>query len=317
MTTKQQGAKQQGPDGRPIKKSGPLVVAAVGGLLLSLPVVLAGCGQEDPRDGRQLVVRSSLHRQVEKEASEQSAAQTGVDEKKLIETYQLTVHPIVAKNCSLCHASRVAPFFADTDPVKSYLALVNGKKVDFTTPSNSRIVQRLSIEGHNCWSDCVANSAEILEAIKKWSADSGSAAAQTTNFKFVTPEVTKADMFKTYLAEPAPAPGATPAPPGLNELVVEAESLTMPKGWQVATDFRTIPATPPATQPTRTEFQYVTALQGGNTLTPEEVDKATDLAEFSVVFFAPTQADYTLYIRAAGLPGNANEYFYKIDNDPV
>src|SRR5690606_9253381 len=46
-------------------------------------------------------------------------------------------------------------------------AVVNNAKVNFVSPSQSRMVLKLS-EGHNCWGDCNQNAQEMLDSINDW-----------------------------------------------------------------------------------------------------------------------------------------------------
>ncbi|MGZ3660344.1 MAG: hypothetical protein ACXVCK_09625, partial [Bdellovibrionota bacterium] len=47
-------------------------------------------------------------------------------------------------------------------------ALVTNGKVNLTNPANSRLVQRLSQDMHNCWSSCATNASDMQAAIAKW-----------------------------------------------------------------------------------------------------------------------------------------------------
>jgi hypothetical protein len=77
-----------------------------------------------------------------------------------------TVHPLLTAHCTGCHvdsaANAQAPFFADSDPDKSYEAAK--PKIDLDNPANSRFVSRLRDEFHNCWSSNCQNDADAMEA---------------------------------------------------------------------------------------------------------------------------------------------------------
>ena len=80
------------------------------------------------------------------------------------------IHAILTQRCSGCHTESAitptAPFFANSD---IDLALEAAKsKIDLDNPSNSRLVIRLRDEFHNCWSDCAANAASMLSAIRDY-----------------------------------------------------------------------------------------------------------------------------------------------------
>ena len=81
-------------------------------------------------------------------------------------SFASSVHPLLTAHCSGCHvdsaANAQAPFFADSDPDKSYEAAK--PKIDLDNPANSRFVSRLRDEFHNCWSSNCQNDADAMEA---------------------------------------------------------------------------------------------------------------------------------------------------------
>lgn len=285
-------------------------VAGLSSLVLALAASVSGCGKEDAPRSDQVSYRRTIIKPGSG-ADEASKTNATAVEAALLKGFTNTVHPLVVANCSGCHASKVSPFFADPDPVKAFVAITSAKKVDFATPTNSRIFQRLSIEGHNCWSSCPENSAEVLKKIEGWIQLSGVNGTETTQYAFVTPEISKADMFKKFGAAPisSPFPGAmsVAAPP--ISLVVEAESLALPQGWQAASQ--------PKSSANPTDFNYITAPQGGNNYTIDDIETAKNVAELSVLFVPPEEGNYSLYIRAAGIPNSDNDFFFKVDDDKV
>jgi hypothetical protein len=281
----------------------------ISSLLVTLTVSASGCGKDDVPKQTEVSIRRTVIKPGSAAEAQSTTSASGA-EAALLKAFTTTLHPVVVANCSGCHASRVAPYFADPDSVKAFLAITGGKKVDFNTPTNSRVFQRLSIEGHNCWSSCPDNSAEILKKLEEWIQTAGVTAGEQAKYAFVTPEISKPDMVKKFgEAVATPAPGATPAPVAPSSIVVEAESLALPQGWQAAKQ--------PRSTANPEEFTYITALQGGNEYTVDEIDSATDVAEFSVLFVTPEQGNYSLYIRAAGIPNSENDFFYKVDDDKV
>ena len=83
--------------------------------------------------------------------------------------YQQTVYPIVRQNCLGCHATNQSPFFAAADPQEAHDALLSAGKVNFDLPEASRIVKRLRVDRHNCWtSDCEADAVAMQNAIRTW-----------------------------------------------------------------------------------------------------------------------------------------------------
>lgn len=77
------------------------------------------------------------------------------------------VHPLLTEYCAGCHAPNAAnpqsPYFASSDIDAAYAAARNA--IDLNDPANSRFVQRLANEFHNCWDDCDANAIEMTAAI--------------------------------------------------------------------------------------------------------------------------------------------------------
>jgi hypothetical protein len=85
--------------------------------------------------------------------------------------FAATVHPVLTTYCGGCHstASPLAqgPFIGNIDALSAYEAAQARMNLD--TPGESRLVRRLRDEFHNCWGDCVANSAEMEAAIAAFS----------------------------------------------------------------------------------------------------------------------------------------------------
>lgn len=85
--------------------------------------------------------------------------------------FEATVYPIVVANCVTCHAGAGPgfPHIAHPDPGTAYRAVIDTQKVNLATPANSRLVQRLVVDAHFCWSgDCAADGAVMEAAILQW-----------------------------------------------------------------------------------------------------------------------------------------------------
>ena len=110
--------------------------------------------------------------------SSTSAAQTA---------YQSTIYTLTSVYCSKCHSSQASPanaqtpYFADPSIVTAYQAAI--PKIDFTGCSpftagdttvqsacgwNSRFVQRLLTDKHNCWSDCTTDANAMLAQVQAY-----------------------------------------------------------------------------------------------------------------------------------------------------
>jgi hypothetical protein len=79
-----------------------------------------------------------------------------------------TVYPILETYCSNCHTNSatipISPYFASSDINEAYQASKARIKLD--TPSNSRFVERVRDEFHNCWTDCTGNADDLISAIQ-------------------------------------------------------------------------------------------------------------------------------------------------------
>ncbi len=73
-------------------------------------------------------------------------------------------------HCQGCHSDtaplqlRQTPYFASDDVDVAYEAAKT--KIDLVTPEDSRFVEKVLEEQHNCWSDCASDANEILAAIQ-------------------------------------------------------------------------------------------------------------------------------------------------------
>jgi hypothetical protein len=133
-----------------------------------------------------------------------------------LEAFKLTVYPLVRQqNCIGCHESLRAPFFADPNPEVAHSALLDGNKVDFIHPEQSRLVQRLIAESHNCWSDCAADGAAMLAAVEEWRTKMSSEEVNA-DLGFVSDALTLDDVIEKK----------SDGPPA-NTIIMEAESATV------------------------------------------------------------------------------------------
>ncbi len=83
-----------------------------------------------------------------------------------------TVYPLLTAYCANCHSDTAAvaqsPFFASSDIDVAYEAAQS--RIDLDTPENSRFVDRLGSEFHNCWTNsCAADAEEMRTAIAAFS----------------------------------------------------------------------------------------------------------------------------------------------------
>jgi hypothetical protein len=107
------------------------------------------------------------------------------------EAYRNTVHPILLKRCATCHGdSGVNLRHSSSDYKESHDIVVDGGKVDFSNPANSRLVDKIISQRHNCWNgNCEESGSEMLAGIKKWIAQRGESptilnGAKTNSLKY-------------------------------------------------------------------------------------------------------------------------------------
>lgn len=86
--------------------------------------------------------------------------------------FETTIYPVVEEYCSRCHSeganTKQQPYFASDDIDVAYQSAKS--KIRLDNPGASRLVQRLVIDSHNCWSDCMANGNEMTAAIAAFAA---------------------------------------------------------------------------------------------------------------------------------------------------
>jgi hypothetical protein len=82
--------------------------------------------------------------------------------------FEKYVHSLVSTHCAECHGRTQSPQFAVADVAAAFQAFSSGNVINATTPAKSRVVERLSVDQHNCWSDCQANGDELAAAITQY-----------------------------------------------------------------------------------------------------------------------------------------------------
>ncbi len=126
---------------------------------------------------------------------------SGADEAASLAAFTETVHPITLARCAACHAGfgPGSPALAAADPTTAFRAVVDNQKVDLVEPERSRLVRRLSIDRHFCWSDCDADAETMRLAIATWADRIGASQAATAlpADALATPELALADGMET------------------------------------------------------------------------------------------------------------------------
>lgn len=92
-----------------------------------------------------------------------------VDEKALsVQAFSQTTHLLTRAHCVNCHGNFQQPLHAVADPTQAHDALIDTNKINFNDIPNSRIVQKLGSEMHQCWTNCTSNAAEMEQSIQNW-----------------------------------------------------------------------------------------------------------------------------------------------------
>ncbi|MBY0401825.1 LamG domain-containing protein [Myxococcota bacterium] len=132
-------------------------VAAV----LALALAAAGCGDYGGSDTDTSVLGNG---------GPGGGTPDGLSVAEQVTAFQATVYPMLDQYCSDCHGGNGpgAPQIAHPDPATAWSAVVDTQKVNFSDPSASRLVRRLAVDLHFCWSDCSTNASEMLAQIVAW-----------------------------------------------------------------------------------------------------------------------------------------------------
>ncbi len=95
---------------------------------------------------------------------------SGSSQDEMVAAFSQTVFPLLRNYCVDCHAGAGpgTPHIAHADPATAYANVWDNQKVNLTTPDSSRLVRRLVTDFHHCWSDCLADGAEMTTAIMAW-----------------------------------------------------------------------------------------------------------------------------------------------------
>ena len=96
----------------------------------------------------------------------------GLSVAQQVTAFETTVYPLLDQYCVDCHGGSGpgAPQIAHPDVATAWSAVVDSQKVNFSDPSASRLVRRLAVDFHFCWSDCASNASEMLAQIMAWQA---------------------------------------------------------------------------------------------------------------------------------------------------
>lgn len=207
------------------------------------------------------------------------------------DAFAKTLHPVLTKNCSSCHASFAAPLFAQGDVEPARLAILDSSKVNFVAPERSRLFLRLASDNHNCWGECTENAATMKAAIEEWTKllleiNPKFLEEQTSNL--VTPELN----FQSAMAR-------TPAADPLT-IVYEAETATLTAPMVLATD--------PA-NPNLRYLEVPTGTQGGTINNANANNAGTSVFNINLA----TAGTYKVWALLNAATADNNDFFIRVD----
>lgn len=91
-----------------------------------------------------------------------------VEQVESADVFETTVYQITRQRCVGCH-NNLSPRHASDDVIEAHNVVMNNGLVNFNNINSSRLVQRLSVDAHQCWNgDCAANAVEMATAIQTW-----------------------------------------------------------------------------------------------------------------------------------------------------
>jgi hypothetical protein len=91
------------------------------------------------------------------------------DPKDSATAFGLLLYPSLKEYCGACHAKVQPPFFAHDDKKIAHTAIIESLKVDFKNVDNSRIVQRVATDKHQCPADgCEKATKAFTDGINAW-----------------------------------------------------------------------------------------------------------------------------------------------------
>jgi hypothetical protein len=86
-----------------------------------------------------------------------------------VQAFSQSVFPVVTQWCADCHDGSLAfSGFASADAETAHEITLARGLVDLNNPGDSELVTYLSVDEHNCWSDCAGNAARMENAVIEW-----------------------------------------------------------------------------------------------------------------------------------------------------
>jgi hypothetical protein len=125
------------------------------------------------------------------------------------QVFSQTLYPLLRERCAQCHSEAPEgrdqlPLHASSNVTTAHMWALT--KVNLRQVDHSKLVQRQSIEGHNCWSDCKQNGEQIRQAAQRW-ADAVKGTMPVSTLKVHEGEITEDLVLQWIAADRAMNPG--------------------------------------------------------------------------------------------------------------
>lgn len=86
-----------------------------------------------------------------------------------VQAFSQSLHPLMVRWCGECHdGSNNFTGFAHPDAETAHENTLNRALVNLNNPASSELVTYLSVDEHNCWTDCLQNAVVVEDSIAQW-----------------------------------------------------------------------------------------------------------------------------------------------------
>ena len=142
--------------------------------LCSLLFLYNNCGKKNqelglnPSSPQASIYKSVVNQNPSGEGSGKGSGEGGGTLEESLIAFNQTVYPLLRENCASCHGNNVSPYFAVEDVSQAHQAVLEAGKVDFNNIMQSRLVQRLTTDKHNCWTECDLDGERMAQYIQNW-----------------------------------------------------------------------------------------------------------------------------------------------------
>ncbi len=139
--------------------------------------LICSCGKDEDEDSAAPKPFKALVKDAGVNGSAAAApAEAGAfspDNQVSLTAFGETMWPVLRQHCGGCHGGSTSPFFAVDDKYQAHKTVIESHLVAPAAAPSSRFVTRLSLNNHNCWSECPNDAQTMLASIKAWTDKAG------------------------------------------------------------------------------------------------------------------------------------------------